>query len=127
MSGRVVHFEIPYDDEERARRFYVGAFDWQVQRVPGGGCLLATTGPTGTGGPTGPGPAGGRLRGRAQSAAATPVPIVDVESIETVLTAVASLGGKTVAARRAVGTLWFTAYLEDPEGNVIGLWETARR
>ena len=34
MSGRVVHFEIPYDDGERARRFYKEAFDWQLQEMP---------------------------------------------------------------------------------------------
>ncbi len=26
MSGRVVHFEIPYDDGDRARAFYAQAF-----------------------------------------------------------------------------------------------------
>jgi len=30
MAGRVVHFEIPYDDGERARRFYAEAFGWQL-------------------------------------------------------------------------------------------------
>ena len=28
MSGRVVHFEIPFDDGDRARAFYQEAFGW---------------------------------------------------------------------------------------------------
>jgi predicted enzyme related to lactoylglutathione lyase len=31
MSGRVVHFEIPFDDGDRARAFYREAFGWQLQ------------------------------------------------------------------------------------------------
>ena len=35
MSSRVVHFEVPYDDAERARRFYADVFGWQIQPDPG--------------------------------------------------------------------------------------------
>ena len=45
MSGRVVHFEIPYDDGERARRFYKEAFDWQLQEMPGMDYTLVVSGP----------------------------------------------------------------------------------
>ena len=31
MSARVVHFEVPFDDAERARSFYQEVFDWQIQ------------------------------------------------------------------------------------------------
>ncbi|MGI8717978.1 MAG: VOC family protein, partial [Lapillicoccus sp.] len=34
MSARVVHFEIPHDDAERARSFYREAFGWDVQSLP---------------------------------------------------------------------------------------------
>ena len=34
MSGRVVHFEIPFDDGDRARNFYKEAFGWQLQEMP---------------------------------------------------------------------------------------------
>ena len=29
MTGRVVHFEIPFDNAERARAFYFAAFGWE--------------------------------------------------------------------------------------------------
>ena len=34
MSARVVHFEVPFDDADRARSFYREVFDWQIQSMP---------------------------------------------------------------------------------------------
>src|SRR3954465_16032707 len=34
MSGKVGHFEIPYDAGDRARRFYGEAFGWQLEAMP---------------------------------------------------------------------------------------------
>ena len=31
----IVHFEIPFDDAERARNFYTGLFGWKVEKAPG--------------------------------------------------------------------------------------------
>ena len=30
--GKVVHFEIPFDDKQRAMKFYTDAFDWKLDR-----------------------------------------------------------------------------------------------
>ena len=35
------------------------------------------------------------------------------------------LHAATVVGKTPVGPMGFTAYVKDPEGNVIGLWETA--
>jgi predicted enzyme related to lactoylglutathione lyase len=32
-----------------------------------------------------------------------------------------------VPRKQPVGDMGFTAYVKDPEGNVVGLWETARQ
>ena len=34
MSARVIHFEVPFDDPDRARGFYRDVFDWQIQHMP---------------------------------------------------------------------------------------------
>ena len=34
MTGKVVHFELPADDVERARAFYTDAFGWQLDDMP---------------------------------------------------------------------------------------------
>ena len=46
MSARVVHFEVPFDDADRARGFYREVFDWQIQSMPEMGYNLVSTGPT---------------------------------------------------------------------------------
>jgi uncharacterized protein len=125
MSGRVVHFEIPYDDGDRARSFYTEAFGWQLQSMPGMGYTLVSSGPTGDRGPTEPGFINGGMMSRSDSPSAAPILVVDVDSIDETLTLTDRLGGKTLRGREPVGDMGFAAYLADPEGNVIGLWETA--
>jgi predicted enzyme related to lactoylglutathione lyase len=31
---KVVHFEIPFDDKQRAMKFYATAFGWQLSDMP---------------------------------------------------------------------------------------------
>ena len=40
--------------------------------------------------------------------------------------AVGEAGGTTVSERQPVGEMGFTAYFKDTEGNLVGLWETAK-
>jgi len=35
MSSRVIHFEIPADDPQRAVDFYTRVFDWKFQKWAG--------------------------------------------------------------------------------------------
>ena len=126
MSGRVVHFEVPFDDGDRARGFYKEIFGWQLQTLPEmGGYTLVTSGPSGDTGPTEPGFINGGMLSREQAATPGPVVVVDVDSIEESLERIGALGGSTVVGRTPVGDMGFAAYFKDPEGNVVGLWETA--
>lgn len=127
MSGKVVHFEIPYEDGDRARAFYRDAFGWDVLTMPEmGGYTLVTTGPSSQEtGPTEPGFINGGMFGRGESASPHPVVVVDVPDIDAALTQIEQLGGKTLVARTAVGDMGFSAYFTDTEGNITGLWETA--
>ena len=126
MSGRVVHFEIPFDDGDRARDFYREAFGWEMQSMPDMGYTLVSTGPNGEQGPSEPGFINGGMLSRTDSPSAAPVLVVDVDSIDDTLTSIGRLGGKTLRGREPVGDMGFAAYLADPEGTVVGLWETAR-
>ena len=125
MSGRVVHFEIPFDDGDRAQRFYREAFDWQLQSMPGMGYTLVSTGPNGEQGPSEPGVINGGMMSRTDSPSHAPVLVVEVEGIDKALTRIGELGGTVLVPRQPVGEMGFAAYVRDPEGNVIGLWETA--
>ncbi len=127
MSGRVVHFEIPYDDGDRARGFYEQLFGWQLVTMPEmGGYTLVMSGPSSDQGPTEPGFINGGMLSREQGATSGPVIVVDVPSIDDALERIGARGGSTVVGKTPVGDMGFAAYFTDPEGNVVGLWETAR-
>ena len=127
MSGKVVHFEVPFDDGDRARSFYKEIFGWQLQTMPEmGGYTLVTSGPSGEQGPTEPGFINGGMLARQESATPGPVIVVDVDDIDATLEKIGGLGGSTVTPKVPVGDMGFAAYFKDLEGNVIGLWETAR-
>jgi uncharacterized protein len=125
MSGRVVHFEIPFDDGDRARQFYGEAFGWQLQSIPTMGYTLVTTGPSSDRGPNEPGFVNGGMMARSASPSPAPILVVDVDSIDKALARIGELGGTTILEKQVVGEMGFSAYVRDPEGNVIGLWETA--
>jgi predicted enzyme related to lactoylglutathione lyase len=124
MSGKVVHFEVPFDDGDRARSFYKEAFGWQVMEMPEMGYTIVMTGPSNDSGPTESGFINGGMLSREQAAHSGPVVVVDVESIDTALEKIGSLGGSTVVGKTPVGDMGFAAYFTDTEGNVVGLWET---
>ena len=125
MSGRLVHFEIPFDDEGRAKAFYEKAFDWQLASMPGMGYTLVTTGPSSQEtGPTEPGYINGGMLQR-QSPITSPVLVIDVDDIDATLTTIGELGGSVVRGKEPVGDMGFAAYFTDSEGNLAGLWETA--
>jgi uncharacterized protein len=127
MSGRVVHFEIPFDDGDRARGFYKEAFGWQAMEMPEMGYTIVMSGPSNDSGPTESGFINGGMLSREQAATSGPVLVVDVDSIDAALEKIGGLGGSTVVGKTPVGDMGFAAYFTDPEGNVVGLWETARQ
>lgn len=114
---RIVHFEIPVDDAERAQGFYRSVFDWELQGYGDGGYWLATTGAEGE-----PGIDGALIqRGEVHR---SPVVIVDVPSLDEGLRRATDAGAELVQERLAVPGMGWAAYVRDPEGNVLGLWES---
>jgi uncharacterized protein len=124
MSGRVVHFEIPFEDGDRARKFYEEAFEWDLTPLPDMGYTLVTTGPSADGPPSEPGFINGGLLERGVPVG-SPVVVIDVADIDASLDQIERLGGTTVTARQQVGEMGFSAYFKDPDGNLLGLWQNA--
>lgn len=123
MSGRVVHFEIPFDDAERAQSFYRDAFGWSINETRGPHYAIVRTGPTRDDGfPSEPGYIGGGMQ-RRESPTDRPVITIDVDDIDTALHKVEELGGMTVLGRQDVGDMGWAAYFKDVEGNLMGLWQ----
>ncbi len=127
MPGKVVHFEIPADNVERAKTFYLKAFGWQINQYPGMDYHMVGTAPSDKNGmPTEPGAINGGMTKR-QDPVKNTVITVDASDIESSLKNIEKLGGKVVQKKQAVADMGFTAYFKDSEGNVVGLWQSARR
>ena len=122
--GGVVHFEIPAEDQERARKFYQDALGWRIDPVPGMDYNTVVTTPMdeATGRPTEPGAINGGMFAR-DAELKTPVITVDVPDINATLQAVQSLGGAVVKGKETIPGMGSFAYFKDSEGNIMGLWE----
>lgn len=122
---KVVHFEIPVDDADRARRFYGSVFEWGLRPMEEYDYTLALTTPIDekTQVPTEPGAINGGLTPRD---AVTPAPriVIQVDSIDESLKKVEAEGGTTLRPRAEMPGMGAYAYFKDTEGNMIGLWET---
>jgi uncharacterized protein len=128
MTGRITHFEIPYDDGDRARAFYAETFGWNVQHMPDLQYTMASTGPVSEQGmPTEPGYINGGMYDRSGPTAASQSPVitVDCDDIDATLETIEKAGGKTVVGKTPVADMGFAAYFTDTEGNVVGLWQSA--
>ena len=65
-------------------------------------------------------------RGMVKRDERTPAPVItiDVDDIDQSLKEIETGGGSTVTPRTAIPGMGAFAYFKDPEGNVLGLWET---
>jgi uncharacterized protein len=123
MTGRVVHFEVPYDDGDRARAFYSDVFGWAIQPVPEFEYNFVQTGPTDDGMPTDSGYIGGGMFQR-QDDIGRPVITIDVDDMTKALDMIAEHGGAAVGEPQHVGDMGIAAYFTDSEGNLMGLWQS---
>jgi uncharacterized protein len=115
--SRVIHFEIPAGDPQRAASFYKKVFGWKIQKWPGPmEYWMVTTGADGV-----PGINGGLLQRQAPTTATTNT--IGVESVDSAVTAVQRAGGKMVMPKTAIPTVGYFAYCEDTEGNLFGVMQ----
>jgi uncharacterized protein len=124
VTGRVVHFEVPYDDADRARGFYSEVFGWNIQPVPEFDYNFVQTGPVEESGmPTEAGYIGGGMFQR-DAQIGKPIITIDVDDMTQALAAIAEHGGAAVGEVQHVGEMGLAAYFTDSEGNLMGLWQS---
>lgn len=120
----VVHFEIPAKDVKRASTFYNKAFGWNLNQFPGFEYWsVVTTDSDQNGAPKSPGSINGGLGKKGVMAPKAVTVTVSVADIDSSLKTIKKLGGKAVGKKMPVGDMGFSAYFEDTEGNLIGLWQ----
>lgn len=124
MNGSVVHFEVPYDDADRARAFYSDVFGWNIQPMPELEYTMVSTGPSSDQGmPSEPGYIGGGMFQR-QDDINRPVITINVDDMQAALATIADHGGAAVGETMDVGDMGIAGYFTDCEGNLMGLWQS---
>jgi uncharacterized protein len=113
--SRVIHFELPADNPERAVEFYKKTFGWSFQKWEGPQeYWLVNTGPD-----TQPGINGGLLRRQYPGAATCNT--VGVSSVDQAVATIAKNGGKIVVPKMPIPGVGYLVYCSDTEGNVFGV------
>jgi uncharacterized protein len=125
--NKVVHFEIPMDDTERAQKFYKELFGWEI--IPAQGMpywMVHTVACDENMMPKEAGAInGGMLKRDAEKdpSGVHPVIVIKVEDADEHCKKVESAGGKVVMPVVQVGDMGKYARVQDTENNVIGLWQ----
>jgi len=122
---KVQYFQIPVDDMERARKFYLEVFGWEIHSTDMEGNYHAVhTVPIDENGmPKEPGGINGGLFERSAYGLQGVSIVINVASIDDYIKKIESTGGETVAPKTKVGDIGFYATVKDTEGNAIGIWE----
>ncbi len=117
LMSAIVHFDVPADDVERAKKFYSELLEWKFESFPAMQYnLITTTSLDGT-----PGIGGGM--GKRMDPSQRMMNYFGIRSIDAAMEQVKSLGGKVLSEKMAVPGMGFLANCMDTEGNMFGLWE----
>ena len=118
---KVVHFEIPADNVERAKKFYKETFDWKIIPVPQMNyTLLETVEVDQNNMPKESGAINGGMMERSLGIAG-PVLTINVDNIDSSIDKIKNQGGTIIQGKMEVPTVGFIAYFQDTEGNILGL------
>jgi len=115
--SRIIHFEVPADNPERAQKFYAQALGWEFTQF--GGPMeywLVKTGPNGA-----PGIDGGLMK--REQKGQSPTLVAGVANIDKAIAQVTNAGGIPAAPKMAIPGVGYTAYFIDTEGNCFGIFQ----
>jgi predicted enzyme related to lactoylglutathione lyase len=114
-----VHFDVPTEDIERAKKFYETIFNWEIKPVPGPMEYydIITKDEKGDLGLVG----GMGKRGAPDQKITN---YIGVDSVDEFVEKVIANGGRIIMPKTTIPGFGYLATFLDTEGNVMGLWET---
>ncbi len=115
--GRIIHFEIPADQPERAIEFYKSSFGWSFMKWDGPMPYWLVT----TGTKEEPGIDGAIMPRQAPGQGVNNV--IQVESLEASIDAVTKNGGEMLTPIMPIPGIGRFANAKDTEGNVFGMMQ----
>jgi uncharacterized protein len=114
-QGDICHFELPVKDTARAKAFYSEIFGWTFQDMPD--YAMFTT----------PGRAvGGGLFKPSAEQPPKVTNYLQVDSIDDTAKRIKGQGGKLITQKTEVAGHGSMQLFEDPEGNLMGLWQPTK-
>jgi uncharacterized protein len=126
----IVHFEIPADDIERAKKFYTELFGWKIEKLLGMDTgnsssssdmeywMITTTDEKGNKA------LGGGMMKRKMPQQPN-INYIGVESVDEYASKVEKIGGKVVLSKMAVPGMRYFAVCLDTENNAFAIWESS--
>lgn len=117
---KVVHFEIPADDMDRAKKFYENIFGWQINSWDKNYYLATTVATDEAMIPQEPGAINGGIQKRDEQVKA-PILVIHVADIDGYLEKIKAAGGKIIQSKVRVDNILYYARVTDSEGNILGL------
>lgn len=113
MGGSVI--EIPIDDNDRAVAFYAKVFGWGLEQWgPIEYCTMTEAEGDGI---------GGALTKRSSDSSSLMF-YIEVDDTDDALNAVEAAGGRRLTERMPIPTVGWSAFVQDTEGNKVGVFET---
>ena len=135
----VVHFELPAEDIERMKKFYEGAFGWEMNQLGNemGNYVVVKTSPSDpsdvTGRPLSPGVInGGFYKKTSDPISQYPSVVITVEDINDAMAKVKESGGQVIGGQKRDGTpdeipgVGLFASILDTEGNRVSIMQPKR-
>ncbi len=113
----IVHFDLPADNPQRAKKFYEELFNWKLDLAPEMEYYLVET----KGLDGGQGVGGGMTKRQSPEQQITNY--IGVDSVDRYMARVEELGGKVVMPKQTVPGWGYLAVCMDTENNTFGLWE----
>ncbi|HXN74140.1 MAG TPA: VOC family protein [Candidatus Acidoferrales bacterium] len=114
MGNPVIHFEIGCRDSKKTQDFYSSLFDWKLASM--GPAVRIDTGET----------VSGHINALGHEPHQYTIFYVQVNDVQASLDKAKSLGGKTLVPPVDIPTGKF-AWMQDPEGNTVGLFKPANK
>lgn len=111
--NRIVHFEIPAKDPDKAIAFYKNTFGWKFTKWGDIPYWIIQTGESQ------PGIDGGLLERRHPEQPV--VNTIEVENVDEMAKKIEANGGEIVVSKMAIPTVGWLMYFKDPDGNITGM------
>lgn len=124
----VTHFDIPFEDFEKARKFYQEIFGWKIQPMPEMNYnMVYTTEVDEKFMAKSPNKINGGMYKRNEKMSLQPTIVIDVKNIDESIKKIKQAGGEITFPKTQVGEMGYHAQFKDNQGNVLGIWQSIKK